>query len=84
MKIFNKVIISAVFFCCLTWGISGQVSGQLANPAAENTLTTLTSTKEQKKINDDIVKLIRHRHYLKVSIDDQLSSKVLYRFLDEL
>ena len=84
MKIFNKVIISAVFFCCLTWGISGQVSGQTTTPAAENTLTTLTSTKEQKKINDDIVKLIRHRHYLKVSIDDQLSSKVLDRFLNEL
>ena len=84
MKIFNKVIISAVFFCCLTWGISGQVSGRTTTPAPENTLTTLTSTKEQKKINDDIVKLIRHRHYLKVSIDDQLSSKVLDRFLDEL
>lgn len=84
MKIFNKVIISAVFFCCLTWGISGQVSGQTTAPAAENTFTTLTPTKEQKKINDDIVKLIRHRHYLKVSIDDQLSSKVLDRFLDEL
>ena len=84
MKIFNKVIIAAVFFCCLTWGISGQVSGRTTTPAAENTLTTLTPTKEQKKINDDIVKLIRHRHYLKVSIDDQLSSKVLDRFLDEL
>jgi carboxyl-terminal processing protease len=84
MKIFNKVIISAVFFCCLTWGISGQVSGQTTTPAAENTLTTLTPTREQEKINDDIVKLIRHRHYLKVSIDDQLSSKVLDRFLDEL
>ncbi len=84
MKIFNKVIISAVFFYCLTWGISGQVSGQTTTPAAENTLTTLTPTKEQKKINDDIVKLIRHRHYLKVSIDDQLSAKVLDRFLDEL
>ena len=84
MKIFNRVIISAVFFCCLTWTVSGQVSGRTTTPAAENTLTTLTSTKEQKKINDDIVKLIRHRHYLKVSIDDQLSSKVLDRFLDEL
>jgi carboxyl-terminal processing protease len=84
MKIFNKVIISAVFFCCLTWGISGQVSSQTTIPAAENTLTTLTPTIEQKKINDDIVKLIRHRHYLKVSIDDQLSSKVLDRFFDEL
>jgi carboxyl-terminal processing protease len=84
MKIFNKAIITALLFSCLTWGISGQVSGQATKPEAEKKLTTLTSTKEQKKINDDIVKLIRHRHYLKISIDDQLSSKVFDRFLDEL
>ncbi|MFC1843741.1 carboxy terminal-processing peptidase [Thermodesulfobacteriota bacterium] len=84
MKICNKIIISALFFSCLTWGISGQLSVQAATPVAENTLAALTPTKEQKKTNDDIVKLIRHRHYLKVSFDDQLSSKVFYRFLDEL
>jgi len=84
MKIFNRVIIAALFFCCLTWGISEQALCQITTTAAENTLTTLVPTKEQKKINDDIVKLIRHRHYLKISFDDQLSSKVLNRFLDDL
>jgi carboxyl-terminal processing protease len=84
MKIFNKVIIAALIFCCFTWSAPGQVSGQVAASQAENSLSELIPTKEQKKINDDIVKLIRHRHYLKVSFDDQLSSKVLYRLLDEL
>ena len=84
MKIFNRVIIAALFFCCLTWSIPGQALSQIAAPAAENILTTLAPTKEQKKTNDDIVKLIQRRHYLKVSFDDQLSSKVLHRFLDEL
>lgn len=84
MKKCNKIIITALFLCSLTWGFSGQFPVQAATPEAENTLTKLTSTKVQKKINDDIVKLIRRRHYLKVSFDDQLSSKVFYRFLDEL
>ena len=84
MKIFKKGILYAALFCCFTWGIPGQVSGLSNTLAAENTYTELSPSKEQKKINDDIVDLLRRRHYLKVTIDDQLSSRVLYRFLDEL
>jgi len=84
MKISNKIVIAALFFCCLAWGMPGQTLCQITTPAAESTLTTFVPTKEQKKINDDIVRLIEHRHYLKVYFDDQLSSKVLDRFLNEL
>ena len=84
MKIFKKWILYAALACCFTWGIPGQVSSQSNTLAAESTYTELSPSKEQKKINDDIVDLLRRRHYLKVTIDDQLSSRVLYRFLDEL
>ena len=84
MKNFKKWIFYAALVCCFTWGIPGQVSGLSNTLAAENTYTELSPSKEQKKINDDIVDLLRRRHYLKVTIDDQLSSRVLYRFLNEL
>lgn len=84
MKMFNKGIFITVVLCCFTWGIPGQASSQSTSPAAEKSFTELSPSKEHKKINDDIVDHLRHSHYLKVSIDDQLSSKVLYRFLDEL
>ena len=84
MKIFKNGILYAAFVCCFTWGIPGQVSSQSNPLAPANIYTELSPSKEHKKINDDIIDLLRRRHYLKVTIDDQLSSRVFDRFLDEL
>ena len=84
MKTIKIGIFYAALVCCVTWSIPGHVSSQPKTPAAENTFTELSPAREHKKINDDIVDLLRHRHYLEVSFDDQLSSRVLYRILDEL
>ena len=84
MKIFKKGIFYAALVCCFAWGIPGQVLSQSNPLAAANIYTELVPSKEHKKINDDIIDLLRRRHYLKVTIDDQLSSRVFDRFLDEL
>ena len=84
MKIFKKGILFSALVCFIAWGVPGLVLSQLSSQGAEKAFTELSPSKEHKKINKDIVDLLRHRHYLKVTIDDHLSSKVLYRFLDEL
>ena len=84
MKMFKKGIFVTAILCCFMWSQPGQVLSQSSSQAVEKPFTGLSPSKEHKKINDDIVDHLRNSHYLKVGIDDQLSSKVLYRFLDEL
>lgn len=84
MKIlkFRPVIsILVVFFF---WSIPGAALSKPDTKEPDKTVSVFSPTKEQKKINSDIVDHLSHRHYLKVVFDDQLSSKVLYRYLDEL
>ena len=84
MKMFKRGILLSALICFVAWGMSGLVSGQPNSLDADKKFTELSPAKEHKKINNDIVDLLSHRHYLEVTIDDQLSSKALYRFLDEL
>jgi hypothetical protein len=37
-----------------------------------------------KKINDAVLNLLKKKHYLKVSLDDDMSSKIFYRYFNEL
>ncbi|MBW2466955.1 MAG: carboxy terminal-processing peptidase [Deltaproteobacteria bacterium] len=84
MRIFYKGISLAVLYCCIAWSIPGQVPG-LATPAvAAETFEKLSPSRKHRKINDDIIDHLLHRHYLQITLDDQLSSKVFDRFLDEL
>ncbi len=83
MKIFNNVTLLAIT-CCLIWSLPVAVSGQAMSKTAEPANSVLTPSKEHKKINDAIVEHLKHRHYLKIDINDQMSSTILYRYLDEL
>ncbi|KPK00481.1 MAG: peptidase S41 [Desulfobacterales bacterium SG8_35] len=83
MKIIKKGILFAVIICVI-WSQSAAASSQPESQAAGTSYTVLAPTKEQKKINKNIVDLLRNRHYLKIVINDQMSSKILYRYLDEL
>jgi carboxyl-terminal processing protease len=84
MKKFNKGIILTAIFCCISWNSVAAVSSQESPQTIEKDFTTLSPTKKQKKISKNIVDYLKHRHYLKINLDDQMSSKVLYRYLDEL
>lgn len=84
MKMFKKGIFLTAIVFCVAWSLPGQVLSQSSSPDTEKTFIVLSPSKEHKKINDAIVDHLRHRHYLKVTIDDQLSSMVFDRFLDEL
>ena len=84
MKKFNKGLIFTAIFSCLLWFSYAAVDALETSQPAEITIAALSPAKEHKKINRNIVDYLKHRHYLKVVINDQLSSKVLYRYLDEL
>ena len=84
MKIFRKTILLSILLCCVAWTMPGCGSSNTSTPAVAQSATQLTPTREQKRINDNIIDLLRHRHYLKVVFDDKLSSEVFDRFLDEL
>jgi hypothetical protein len=81
MKIYKKGILVTAIFCCLLWSGPGDVYSKVA-PQEEQTFTPFLPSKEHKKINNNIVDRLKDRHYLKVVVDDQLSSKILYRYLD--
>ena len=83
MKIFKNGILLAVI-CCFVWGLPAAAADQSESEAAGSTYTVLAPTKEQRKINNSIVDHLKNRHYLKIVINDQMSSKILSRYLDEL
>jgi carboxyl-terminal processing protease len=84
MKIFKKSIVAALVTCCLLWSAGSPAVSDTKSDAARQETTVFSPTKSHKKINKDIVSHLKHRHYLKISFDDQLSQKVLNRYLDEL
>ncbi len=83
MKIFKNGILFALA-CSFALSMHAAVYAQTADQNSEPLNAALTPTKEQKIINVDIVDELKSRHYLKVRLDDQLSAKVLKRYLDEL
>jgi carboxyl-terminal processing protease len=83
MKIYKNGIFLTIL-CCWLWVLPVVGYGQPESKPAESLYTVLTPTKEQKIINDNIVDHLKNRHYLKVRLDDRMSSKILHRFLDEL
>jgi carboxyl-terminal processing protease len=83
MKIFRNGVLLA-FTCCFLWSLPAAVYAQPGTQAAESSYTVLAPTQEQKIINNNIVDTLKNRHYLKVRLDDQMSSKILKRYLDEL
>jgi len=84
MKMFKNVISVAVIVCCFIWSIPGDVNSKSTSQGAEKSGVILSPSKGHKKINDNIVGHLKHRHYLKIDINDGFSSKMLYRYLDEL
>jgi len=83
MKIFKKGILLAASFCFLL-NLPAAIHAQPGSPVAESPYTLLAPTKEQKIISDNIVDNLKNRHYLKIRLDDQMSSKILNQYLDEL
>jgi len=70
--------------CCLLWNLPAAVFAQTGSGAAESSHSQLAPTKEQKRINANIVDQLKTRHYRKIDLDDQMSSKILDRYFDEL
>ena len=57
---FKKGILLSALVCFVAWGIPGLVSSQSKTLDADKAFTELSPSKEHKKINDDIVDLLRH------------------------
>jgi carboxyl-terminal processing protease len=83
MKIFKNGILFAIT-CCFVWGLTASSHGQQGTLPAKTSYAVLAPTDEQKVINENIVDHLKNRHYLKVRLDDQMSPKILKRFLDQL
>ena len=83
MKIFRKGVLFTVSLC-LFLNLPTGIYAQPGSPAAESSYTLLVPTKDQKIISDNIVDSLKNRHYLKIRLDDQMSSKILKQYLDEL
>lgn len=84
MKKFNKVLILAAIACSIAWNSMAAAAIYEKKQPAAKALVALSPAKDHKKISKNIVGYLKYRHYLKVVMNDQLSSKVLYRYLDEL
>jgi carboxyl-terminal processing protease len=83
MKIFKNGILFAIT-CCFVWGLTASSHGQQGTLSAKTSYAVLAPTDEQKVINENIVDHLKNRHYLKVRLDDQMSPKILKRFLEQL
>jgi carboxyl-terminal processing protease len=69
----------------IVWTLQSGASAQISSSAAPEKNAAILAPKEiQRNLNADIVDHLTRRHYLKIDIDDDLSSKVLYRYLDDL
>jgi carboxyl-terminal processing protease len=65
--------------------LHGVAAGEVPSPAApEKNATSLAPTEINRKLNAEIIDHLTHRHYLKINIDDRISSKALHHYLDEL
>jgi carboxyl-terminal processing protease len=82
-----KIVKNGIFFvlvCSLALSVPVALSAQIPTQSPAATYEVLTPTQEQKVINATIVDQLKSRHYLKVRLDDEMSAKVLNRYLDEL
>lgn len=81
----KKIIaIPIVFLCFLLFFATLPLSSAPEPPAAEKYLAPLSPMKIHQKADKEILKYIRNAHYLKPSIDDELSTKILDSFLSGL
>jgi len=84
MNMFKKsLLVSAVTFC-LVWGMVVLALCDSNSEVSQQNLAVLSPNKDLKKIDLEIVNLLKHRHYLKINFDDHLSQKVLSRYLNDL
>jgi carboxyl-terminal processing protease len=82
IRIGKSICVQALF---LAWILQGVSFAQISNAAAPDTdAAILAPTEIHRKLNADILEHLSRRHYLKIDIDDTLSSRVLYRYLDDL
>ena len=84
MKIFKNGMLAALVAAGLLLSSVSPLLADAGFSSADKTINVLVPTKEQAKIDGEIVDLLKHKHYLKINFDDQLSQKVLDRYLDEL
>jgi carboxyl-terminal processing protease len=84
MKLFKKIICLTVATWCLTFIGSALLAKETPDSAGDKKYSPLAPSTSHLKTSKDILDHLKHRHYLKIPIDDQLSSKILYRYLDEL
>ena len=74
--------IAVIFIALIAQGLAIGQNASLA-VSGENGVI-LVPTEEQRKLNAEIMDHLAHRHYLKIDFDDNLSAKVLNRYLDDL
>ena len=83
MKQFKKLTWLTIAVWCFTFSGTALLAKETPDSAG-NKKYSLTPSTVHLKTNKDILAHLKYRHYLKITIDDQLSSKVLYRYLDGL
>ena len=84
MKLFRIILWLTVVLCCFSSSAAGVIAKEAAVSATGEKYTFLTPSPVHTKTSRDILDHLKHRHYLKIGIDDRLSSSVLSRYLDEL
>jgi len=84
MKLFRIISWLTVVLCCFSSSAAGVLAKEAAVSATGEEYAFLTPSPVHTKTSRDILNHLKHRHYLKIGIDDRLSSAVLSRFLDEL
>ena len=83
MKLFKKITWLTIAVWCFAFSGTALLAKETPDSAG-NKKYVLTPSTDHLKTNKDILNHLKYRHYLKITIDDHLSSKVLYRYLDEL
>jgi carboxyl-terminal processing protease len=84
MKILTKTI-SSTLLVFLFWTLTPVLPPASATEAAAAAASLPLAPKPyQSKILGAVLNHLRLRHYRKISLDDEMSSKIFYRYIDEL
>ena len=84
MKRFKKSICLTVTAWCFTFIGTVLLAQETPVSSSDIEYKLFTPTPIHLKTSKEIIDNLQHLHYLKIAFDDQLSSKALYRYLDEL
>ena len=84
MKLFKRITWLTVAAWFFAFSVTVLPAKEKSVSAGDTEDKVFTPSLIHIKTSKDIIDNLKRRHYLKIAIDDQLSSKILYRYLDEL